>query len=287
MATQLITVLAPDFQSSQRAPSVTDAVVVPNPTPLPEALSSEAVDPPPDIDVHAMIKILEPIAETLNEAAMEAMYPTPPINTPAVGSPAASVINRHPRTRSQGMSTIGDRLARAKIDSFRYAHRDYDIFSNSGHSVLSSSPEDDSEIMSDVLGEGEKGRHESSPRINPISLISFTSNDLADKRIIQFNGTAAIEGSTATLDTAVNSGSLDPDSSRSAATGVTEMSTWKEDVETEVERALQRLENLANDEQKLDPSKPTEHYYEAHVRRLLAAPTRKFPVTVVSVEEGR
>lgn len=96
-----------------------------------------------------------------------------------------------------------------------------------------------------------------------------------------------MEGSTATLDTAVNSGSLDPDSSRSAATGVTEMSTWKEDVETEVERALQRLENLANDEQKLGPSKPTEYYYEAHLRRLLAAPTRKFPVTVVSVDEGQ
>lgn len=176
MATQLITVLAPDVQSSQRAPSITDAVVVPNPTPLPEALSSEAVDPPPDIDVHAMIKILEPIAETLNEAAMEAMYPTPPINTPAVGSPAASVINRHPRTRSQGMSTIGDRLARVKIDSFRHAHRDWDIFSNSGHSVLSSSPEDESEIMSDVLGEGERSRHESKLDLLPFPTLHPSKN---------------------------------------------------------------------------------------------------------------
>lgn len=136
-------------------------VTVPNPTPLTEALNNEVVDPPPNIDVHAMIKILEPIAESLNEAAEEAMYPTPPINTPAITSPASSAIYRYPCSRSHGMSTIGDRLARAKIDSHRYTQRDSDIFSNSGHSMLSSTAEDESDSISDLLSDGERDRHES------------------------------------------------------------------------------------------------------------------------------
>lgn len=113
-----------------------------------------------------------------------------------------------------------------------------------------------------------------------MGLISFTSNDLADRPPVPFESTAVIPSASATIDTDVGSGSLHSDSVKSGATGVTEMSTWKEEVESEFERALQRLENLANDEHKLDPSKPTEHYYQAHLRRLLAAPNRKLPVSI-------
>jgi hypothetical protein len=164
MASQLITVLAPPSSSPPHATSVSRTVTVPNPTPLSEALKDEVVDPPPDIDVPAMIKLLEPIAETLNEAAEEAKYPTPPINTPNVASPAASVVHRHPRprTRSHGISTISDRLARAKIDIRRYTHHDCDVFSNSEHSILTSSTVgDDNDSVSDVLSEEDRDRHES------------------------------------------------------------------------------------------------------------------------------
>ncbi|OSS49357.1 hypothetical protein B5807_05347 [Epicoccum nigrum] len=290
MASQLITVLAPP-SNSPHATSVSCAVTVPNPTPLSEALKGEVVDPPPDIDVTAMIKLLEPIAETLNEAAEEAKYPTPPINTPTVASPPASVVYRHPRprTRSQGISTISDRLARAKIDIHRYTHQDCDVLSNSEHSILTSSTAGDDNSESDLLSEDERDVHEihvaiGSPRTIPIGLVSFTSNDLADRPLLPFNSATAVEGSTATADTAVGSGSQNRDSVGSLATGVTEMTTWNEEVESDLERVLQRLENLANDEYKLDTSKPFGYYYEAHLRRLLAAPNRRVPVTVVPVD---
>ena len=123
-----------------------------------------------------------------------------------------------------------------------------------------------------------------SPRVHPIDLLSFTSNDLADRPLLPFNSAAVIEDSSATVETAVGSGSLNRDSVGSAATGVTEMTTWNEEVEGDLERALQRLENLANDEYKLDTSKPFDYYYEAHLKRLLAAPSRRVRVTVVPVD---
>ena len=156
MASQLITVLATPSSSPPHATSVSRVVTVPNPTPLSGAPKGDVVDPPPDIDVPAMIKLLEPIVETLNEAAEEAKYPTPPINTPTVASPPASVVHRHPRprTRSQGISTIGDRLARAKIDIRRYTQHDCDAVSNSEHSILTSSTVgDDNDSVSDLLSE--------------------------------------------------------------------------------------------------------------------------------------
>lgn len=58
------------------------------------------------------------------------------------------------------------------------------------------------------------------------------------------------------------------------------MSTWKEEVEGRFERALLSLENLARDEHNLDPSKPMEQYYEAYLKRMLGAASRKYPASV-------
>lgn len=116
-----------------------------------------------------------------------------------------------------------------------------------------------------------------SPRINPMGLISFTSNDLADRAPVPFNSTVPLEDTSAT---GIGSGSVHPDSATSAATGVTEMSTWKEEVEGRFERAVQSLENLAHDEHLLDPSKPMEYYYAAYLKRLLGGLNRKIPVAV-------
>lgn len=146
---------------SQYSVSSSDAVTVPNPTPLAEALDSEVVDPPPEIDFHAMTKILAPIAEKLNEAAEEAMFPTPPINT-AVTSRANSIVYRYPSTRSRGLSTIGDRLARAMAEGHRF-HHDSDTMSKSGRSIRSSAPADDDSTgdSSDLISDGGSGRHNS------------------------------------------------------------------------------------------------------------------------------
>jgi hypothetical protein len=163
MATQITTSAKVTSTRSQYSDSVSDGVTVPNPTPLSEALDSEVVDPPPEIDFHAMAKVLTPIAESLNEAAEEAMYPTPPINTPAITSPATSVVYRHPNSRSRGLSTIGDRLARALAEG-RKSHRESDMMSVSNRSIRSSIPADyESDSMSDLLSDGAK--HDSEPTL--------------------------------------------------------------------------------------------------------------------------
>lgn len=116
-----------------------------------------------------------------------------------------------------------------------------------------------------------------------MGLISFTSNDLTDRAPVPFNIDNPNEDASAT---AIGTGSHKPKSQISILsdetqdTGVTEMSTWKEEVEGRFERALQCLENLAHDEHLLDPSKPVEQYYEAHLKRLLSNRNRKIPVSI-------
>lgn len=150
---------------SQVSVNTTGDVTVPNPTPCTEAMEREAVDPPPDIDFHAMVKILAPMVEGLNEAADDAMYPTPPINTPAVTSPAASVVYRLPSRRGRGWSSIGDKLARAQHEGHRF-DQETDVMSVSNRSHRSSVPTDDeSDRMSDMLSEGGKKMSKQLPLI--------------------------------------------------------------------------------------------------------------------------
>lgn len=107
-----------------------------------------------------------------------------------------------------------------------------------------------------------------------MGLISFTSDDLVDRPPVPFNiDNPPTDSSTA----GIGSGSHHPDSHTS---GVTEMSTWKEEVEGRFMRAVQSLENLAHDEHQLDPNKPMEHYFEAHLKRLLGGLHRNIPVSV-------
>ncbi|XPS74233.1 hypothetical protein M3J09_006353 [Ascochyta lentis] len=276
---------------SQYSVSASDDVTVPNPTPLSEALDNEVVDPPPEIDFVAMSKTLATIAETLNESADEAMFPTPPINTPELTSPATSIVYRHPYARSRGMSTIGDRLARVMAEDRRLAHRDSDTMSVSCRSSVPATDESDGGFSA-LLGDGGKDKQDipialGSPRINPLGLISFTSNDLADRAPVPFNSTEPVEDASAT---GIGSGSHHPNSQISlvsAGTGVTEMSNWKEEVEGYFERAVQRLENLAHDEHQHDPSRPMEYYYEAHLKRLLGIGSRRIPVSVKLVGDAQ
>lgn len=122
-----------------------------------------------------------------------------------------------------------------------------------------------------------------SPRPNPVGLIAFSANDLVNRPPVPFNSTALPDNSSDEV--AIGSGSHHPDSANSFATGVTEMSTWKEEVEGRFERALLSLENLARDEHNLDPSKPMEQYYEAYLKRMLGAASRKYPASVEVVDK--
>ena len=67
-----------------------------------------------------------------------------------------------------------------------------------------------------------------SPRPNNMGLISFSANDLTDKPPVPFNSINAIKNASDVV--VIGSGSHHPESATSFASGVTEMSTWREEV---------------------------------------------------------
>jgi hypothetical protein len=290
---------------------------VPNPTPATEALDSEVFDPPPPMDFAAVTRILAPITETLNESAEEAMYPSPPINTPIVGSPTLSMMHRLPM-RGRGFSVIGDRLAQLKIDdrkSYRHHHhRDSEVTSSSRSIEASNAGDCDecemasiSEVMCAECKDKDCSGHVSmsmplplpspmgtgsvpialgSPTINPRieEYLSFTSKDLPTQAPPPATGTTLAEHASSTSTTAI-----DADSLRSRVSfmsdGVTEKSNWAEELEDSVDRTCFRLEQLAKDEHKADASKTAEYYYVARLRRILGNSKRTIPVKITKVSK--
>jgi hypothetical protein len=286
---------------------------VPHPTPATEALDSEVVDPPPPMDFAAVTRILAPITESLNESAEEAMYPSPPINTPIVGSPTPSMMFRFP-TRGRGFSIIGDRLAQLKIDnrkSHRHHHRDTDMTSSTRSVEASVADECDecdmasiSEVMSadckdtdcpghvsmsmpplliPPMGTGSVPIALGSPTINPRieEYLSFTSKDLPTQAPPPTTGTTLAEHASSTSTTAIDADSLHSRVSFKSD-GVTEKSNWAEELEDSVDRTCLRLEQLARDEHTADSSKPVEHYYVARLRRILGNNKRTVPVKIAT-----
>jgi hypothetical protein len=284
---------------------------VPNPTPATEPLNSpfgsDPVDPPPEMDFNAVAKILAPIQESLNESAMEAGYPSPPINTPEVLSPAPSVIYRYPMTRGRGFSVIGDRLAQLKIDNRKARHqRDADVTSSSFSADPSVTEDDDGDVasISEVLSDGGRDRQGNghvrksvaplspvdategsvpialgSPTVNPRieEYLSFTSKDLPANEVAPCFPSTLMEMSTSSIKTVVGPGSSKSD-------GVTEKSNWAEELEDTVDRACMRLEQLAKDEHNHDPSKSLDDYYICRLERLLSSHKRVVPVNIQKVK---
>lgn len=286
---------------------------VPNPTPATGPVSSpfgsDPVDPPPEMDYNAVAKILAPIQESLNEAAMEAGYPSPPINTPEVGSPAPSVVYRYPMTRGRGFSVIGDRLAQLKIDDRKLRHRDGDMSSSNYSPEPSVADEEEADIasISEVLSENGRDRQGpgnackapasvgtgadsvpislGSPAVNPriAEYLSFTSDDLPTNSVAPCFPSTLMETSTASVKTVVDGS----DRTSLKSDGVTEKSNWAEELEDAVDRACMRLEQLAEDEVNLDSSKSFEDYYIARLERLLGSAKRTVPVNIQKVETAR
>jgi hypothetical protein len=217
------------------------------------------------------------------------MYPSPPINTPEAFSPAPSVYSR---TRGRGLSAIGDRLAQLKLEERSSPRKDIDDNCSIVTSIKEDEEEDDEEqypasldgmmrspgpvkapSIPIVLGSPSKN-----PRIE--EYLNFSSDDLP---VTSPNNAAEASAHVETAHLGLHSRDNSIKSARSAqsvASGVTEKSTWAEDVEDSANRAVKRLEQLAEDEHKCDPSKTVAEYYTARLQRLLNTPDKKVKVTV-------
>lgn len=292
----------------------------PNPTPTTEALDSDVTDPPPPMDFAAVTRILAPVTEELNEAADVAMLPSPPMCTPVVGSPVQSVKWPFPAQRSRGLSLIGDRLAKLKIDARRTRCR-RDAAEITTSSLLSDEPsiaEDNesdmasiSEVMSDVVSEGCKEKicaqcpgHVrtcfsfplastlglssvpialGSPVLNPRieEYLSFTSKDLPTQAPEPATGATLAEHASSTSATVLDANSM---CNSFNDDGVTEKSNWAEELEDAFTRTLLRFEQLAKDEHTADPSKDISEYYVSRLRTLLGNSKRQVPVKIEKVE---
>jgi hypothetical protein len=283
-----------------------------NPTPKTEALDSEVVDPPPLMDFAAVTRILAPITESLNEKAEEAMYPSPPINTPIVGSPTPSIMFYRPsHPRSRGFSVIGDRLTQLMIDErlprhFHHGNTDITSSSRSEPSAVECNECEMASISEVLSSEGCKDKdcpgHASmsmpsplpsplgtgsvpialgSPMVNPRieEYLSFTSKDLPDQAPAPVNGTTLAEHAVSTSTTVLDANSLRSRVSFKSD-GVTEKSNWADELEDSLERTCLQLEQLARDEHTTDPSKTMEEYYIARMTRLLGSGKRGIPVSI-------
>jgi hypothetical protein len=242
--------------------------------------------------------ILEPVQADLNESADAAMYPSPPINTPEAFSPAPSV---YLRTRGRGLSAIGDRLVQLKLEERISPRKDTDVTSDNC-SIVTSIKEDEEEDEEEQYPASLDGMMRSpgpvkapsipivlgSPSRNPRieEYLNFSSDDLP---VTGPNDHAKASAHMGTAHLGLHSRDNSIKSAKSAqsvASGVTEKSTWAEDVEDSANRAVARLEQLAEDEHKCDPSKTIEEYYTARLQRLLNAPDKKVKVTVSKRVKG-
>ncbi|KAH7410314.1 hypothetical protein DE146DRAFT_675041 [Phaeosphaeria sp. MPI-PUGE-AT-0046c] len=265
----------------------------PHPTPAAEAFDSEVAPPP--MDFAAVTKILAPITETLNESAEDAMYPSPPLNTPEVGSPTPSVA-AHYCGRGRGISIVGDRLAQLKLDArmshYHHHHRNAEVTSSSRSDGTSAAGEcDECEVasISDILSEtcrrkdcsGRAGSPATNPRIE--EYLSFSSKDLPNQAPAPAVGASLVEHASST--TALDASQHSRASFKSDG-GVTEKSNWADEVEDILELDLLRLEQLAGDEHATNQSKALEDFYIERLRRLLGSEKRIVRVDIVKSTKG-
>ncbi|KAF1979780.1 hypothetical protein BU23DRAFT_496659 [Bimuria novae-zelandiae CBS 107.79] len=264
------------------------------PTPPPQTPcsdSSAAHDYGAQPDFEAIGRILGPIQEDLNEQAEVAMLPSPPINTPEAFSPAPSVYRP---ARNRGFSLLGDRLAQLKLHERSSPHKDSDCAS-SNRSVALSNEEDDRESMEDdasSVGARSTGLL-NTPRLTrsaiPIALGSARLNPRIEEYVHFSSKDLPVTGpvklaTSSTQAVPANDGShtrgASVDTIRTNHTGVTEKSTWAEEVEDATERAFLRLEQLAYDEATINPQRSMEDYYVERLQRLLLSADRKVKLKV-------
>ncbi|KAJ4303562.1 hypothetical protein N0V90_002461 [Kalmusia sp. IMI 367209] len=279
--------------------STSGAPTPPNPTPCTEALTSNDKVAHPDFD--AVGRILGPIQEDLNEKADVAMLPSPPINTPEAFSPAPSVYRP---ARSRGFSLLGDRLNQLKLQERSSPYKDSDTAS-SNRSVETSIEEDEGEHMEDdTSSTGKRSTPKNSrfryavslaapppssisialgsPSLNPRieEYVHFSSKDLPVTGPTKYasSSTQAIPAHEGSHTRGVSRESVKSDGEVS---GVTEKSTWAEEVEDAAERSFLQLEQLAVDEYIINPNRSMEDHYLDRLQRLLTATNQRVKVKVI------
>jgi hypothetical protein len=230
----------------------------PNGTPATDF--AEELVPDHEPDLLAVDRTLEPIQEDLNEAADIAMFPSPPMHTPAF-SPAPSVVMR-PIQRGRGFSVIQDRLAQLTI-----GHRSIDDEISTARSTAQSVDDggDDSPIAFSPTGSIPVAL--GSPAMNP-RLSEYLSYSPSNPR-----------SSPKGLDKVMHSQVLAQDGGQNV--GVSEKSIWAEEVMGDLERAILRLEQLVDDEEAVGGGgKSAREFYVERLKMVLAASDRKYQVKV-------
>lgn len=235
------------------------------------------------MDFAAVVKKLDPIQETLNESADMAMYPSPPINTPEILSPAPSIVHRAPASRARGFSIIDDRFAELKMTNT--LQREADAISSNRSMEPSVAGEQDHDATSILELPSKEGKSKLTPGANNLSAAPSTAtvgdsevpialgSPTVNPRIVEY-----LSFSSKDLPTKGSRNSLKSDG------GVTEKSNWAEELEESVDRACMRLEQLAKDENTTNPSMSVDEYYIARLQRLLGSGKRVVPVKIEKVE---
>lgn len=283
--------------------STSGAPTPPNPTPCVDSPASNHNATQPDLE--AVYRLLDPIQEDLNEQADVAMLPSPPINTPEAFSPAPSMYRV---TRSRGFSLLGDRLAQLKLHEHSSPRKDSDCASSNRSIVASLEDEgENNDNDNDANSNARSAGNWSAPKhtINktvvplisptpgaiPIALGSARLNPRIEE-YVQFSSkdlpvtgpvkavTSSTQAVLAKNGSHTRGGSFDTVKSDGARSGVTEKSTWAEEVEDAAERAFLRLEQLAYDEYTINPKRSMEDHYTKRLQRLLGAGDRKVKVKV-------
>lgn len=255
--------------------------------------------------LEALDRLLGPMEADLNERADVAMLPTPPLNTPEAFSPPGSVFRV---ARGRGFSILGDRLTQLKLQK----RQDSDYMSSNRSDVMSSKTDDTESMDGDGSSVGDRStgnlstpkhiRHKivtslnsSTPDVNRVTLGLSPLNPLNDENIHFSSKDLPVVG---TVETANSSTQAVPgnDGSHTRGTsfetikldrgGVTENTTWAEEVEDSVERAILRLEQLAFDDYNINPDLSLEDHYKQRLQRLLTAGNRKFKLNVSYASKG-
>lgn len=256
----------PAFTKVMSLGSSSGAPTAPLPTPVTEVAND--IDSNPKPDLMAVSQSLVPMQERLNDEAEYAMFPTTPLNTPEAFSPAPSVVLRRVQ-RGRGLSAIGDRLAQlSTIDRHRFPIKDEHVDSSS-HSVTDNSIDEEGDSV------GVDTPFFTPTGSLPITLGSPTANPRLDEYLAY--------RSSGVDSTMKNLGNAQVDGSGSQDGGVGEKSNWAEEVIGDLERALMRLEQLADDEGAADGAKPAREYYVERLIKALEAGDRKYPVKATDV----
>lgn len=223
-----------------------------------------------DTDLTAVSKTLAPIQEELNEKAYEAMYPTPPVQTPEVFSPAPSVIVRQYR-RARGLSVLPERLANLQLENSA------DDAASSTHSAALSQDEDGN------TGSGSITVALGSPMVNP-RLAEYLAHPPPRSAPIPLVGSGQVSVKNNKVSSGLQHADSEPPQEGEQREGVREASTWSDVALSDLVEALERLEQVVSDLQEVNGVPAAEMYMKC-LNECLKSSDRKYPAVAVMEEK--